>query len=76
MKRIFFCVCGRLKPVHRPESVLMARLNFDPAHSKAFLEMRVDSMGGMTYTVREQERHAARFVWCFARSAQLPGGKI
>ena len=39
-----------------PESVLMARLNFDPAHSKAFLEMRVDSMGGMTCTVREQEK--------------------
>lgn len=34
----------------------MARLNFDPAHSKAFLEMRVDSMGGMTCTVREQEK--------------------
>lgn len=28
-----------------PESVLMARLNFDPAHSEAFLEIRVDSMG-------------------------------
>lgn len=59
-----------------PESVLMARLNFDPAHSKAFLEMRVDSMGGMTCTVRNRKRHAARFVWCFARSAQLPGGRF
>ena len=39
-----------------PESVLMARLNFDPAHSEAFLEIRVDSMGGMTCVVREKEK--------------------
>ena len=39
-----------------PESVLMARLNFDPGRSEAFLEIRVDSMGGMTCVVREKEK--------------------
>lgn len=39
-----------------PESVLMARLNFDPGRSEAFLEIRVNSMGGMTCVVREKEK--------------------
>ncbi len=30
-----------------PQSVLIARLNFDPAHAEAYLEMTVDSVGGM-----------------------------
>ena len=58
-----------------PESVLMARLNFDPAHSEAFLEIRVDSMGGMTCAVREKEKkNPACVIRHFAGNAQLPGG--
>lgn len=36
-----------------PKSILMARLQFDPAKSDKFLQIRADSMGGMTATVRE-----------------------
>lgn len=34
------------------QSVLIARLNFDPAHTETYLEMAVDSVGGMHSFVR------------------------